>query len=49
MDDSINDFGRKKHGVVENIYQTFTTPGTAQIEEIKAVIADYGLNVVNFR
>lgn len=44
-----HDFGEAKYSAVGAGSQSFTTPSAAKIEELKKIIAEYGLNVVDFK
>ncbi|MHC1759229.1 MAG: glycyl-radical enzyme activating protein [Negativicutes bacterium] len=44
-----HDFGAAKYNAVGAVSQRFTTPDAAKIEEIKRIITEYGLHIVDFK
>lgn len=44
-----HDLGESKYRAVGALSQTFTTPDVKKIEDIKKIITDYGINVVDFK
>jgi pyruvate formate lyase activating enzyme len=44
-----HDFGESKYNAVGRIGQSFSAPDAAKTEEIKRIITDYGLQIVDFK
>jgi pyruvate formate lyase activating enzyme len=44
-----HDFGEAKFSALGVLSQSFTTPAAAKIEDIKKIIADYAIRIVDFR
>jgi pyruvate formate lyase activating enzyme len=44
-----HDFGESKYSAVGAACQTFTTPDATKIAEIKKIITDYGIGIVDFK
>jgi hypothetical protein len=43
-----HDFGAVKYNAVGAVSQSFSTPDASKIDEIKKIISEYGLHIVDF-